>query len=309
MEDYISKYGFTKKTIQQENDEQINFYIKGNEESQKPKPLFLYIIGSGPCSIFMKNNKQIGSSIIFNFKEITEKYQLVVLTKPYIPFYIGDNFQVPQKYYETDSLDYQAKCNSLVIDFLIDNKLIDSSKIVVCGVSHGSDVASQIALINKNVTHLACIAGNGLLQTYNFINDVRKEYRNGNMSESEAEKQTQYLFTKFQKIYANPTSMKKWWGHTYKYWFSFFKESTLNRLLKLKIPIFFAKGTEDRSGCIEGTDIIPIEFIRHNKDNLTYKSYWGVNHMFQKNEEKQVESKHKTVTSDFWNWLENNRNR
>ena len=305
MENYISKFGFTNKTIQQENNEPINYYIKGNEKAKKSKPLFLYIIGSGPCSIMMQVKDKIGSSIIFDFKEITEKYQLVVLTKPFIPFYIDDVFQIPQKYYETDSLDYQAKCNSLVIDYLIDNELIDSSKIVVCGVSHGSDVASQIALINKNVTHLACIAGNGLLQTYNFINDVRKEYRNGKISESEAEKQTQDLFKKFQKIYANPTSQEKWWGHTFKYWYSFFKESTVSKLLKLSIPIFFAKGTEDESGCIEGSDIIPIEFIRHNKDNLTYKSYWGVNHMFKKNEGKQIESKYKIVTSDFWNWLDN----
>ncbi len=306
MEDYVSKYGFIKKIIKQDDSEQIIFYIKGYEEPKKPKPLFLYIMGSGPCSIMMKIKDQIGSSIIFNFKEITEKFQLVVLTKPFISFYTNNDFQIPQKYYETDSLDYQAKTNSLVIDYLIEKKLIDSSKIVVCGVSHGSDVATQVALINKNVTHLACIAGNGLLQTYNFLNDVRKKYRNGKISESEAEKQTQYLFTQFKKIYANPTSPKKWWGHTYKYWYSFFKESTVNRLLKLSIPIFFAKGTEDESGCIEGSDIIPIEFIRHNKDNLTYKSYWGVNHMFKKNEGKQIESKHKIVTSDFWNWIDNN---
>ncbi|MEA2097280.1 MAG: hypothetical protein U9P73_11405, partial [Candidatus Cloacimonadota bacterium] len=238
--------------------------------------------------------------------EITEKYQLVILTKPFIPFYIDNDFQIPQKYYETDSLDYQAKINSLVIDYLIDKRLIDSSKIVVCGVSHGSDVATQVALINKNVTHLACISGNGLLQTYNFINDVRKEYRNGKISESEAEKQIQYLFTQFKKIYANPDSLQKWWGHTYKYWYSFFKESTINKLLKLSIPIFFAKGTEDESGCIEGSDIIPIEFIRYNKNNLTYKSYWGVDHMFKRNKGKRIESKHKIMTSDFWSWLENN---
>lgn len=306
MEDYVSKYGFTKNSIPQENVNPINFYIKDDSKSKNPKPFFLYIMGSGPCSIMMQVKDKIGSSVIFNFKEITEKYQLVILTKPFISFYTNNDFQIPQKYYETDSLDYQAKTNSLVIDYLIEKKLIDSSKIVVCGVSHGSDVAVQVALINKNVTHLACIAGNGLLQTYTFLNDVRKEYRNGKISESEAEKQTQYLFTQFKKIYANPNSLQKWWGHTYKYWYSFFKESTLNKLLKLSIPIFFAKGTEDESGCIEGSDIIPIEFIRHNKENLMYKAYWGADHMFKTNIGKRVESKHKIVTKDFWDWLENN---
>jgi len=302
MEDLISKYGFTKKTIQQKEMESIDFYIKENEETKKTKPLFLYIMGSGPCSIMMQIKDTISSSIIFNFKEITENYQLVILTKPNIPFYINEDFLIPLTYYETDSLDYQAKCNSLVIDYLIENKLIDSSKIIVCGVSHGSDVAAHVALINKNVTHLACIAGNGLVQTYNFLNDIRKAYRNGKISDNEVEEQTQYLFTQFKKIYANPNSLQKWWEHTYKYWFSFFKESTINKLIKLSIPIFFAKGTEDKSGCIEGSDIIPIEFIRNNKNNLTYKSYLGADHMFM----SKAGSKHTIMTKDFWDWLEDN---
>jgi len=302
MEDLISKYGFTKKTIQHKEIEPIDLYIKGNKNSQTKKPLFLYIMGSGPCSILMQIKGTISSSVIFNFKEITENYQLVILTKPNIPFYINEDFQIPLKYYETDSLDYQAECNSLAIDYLIEHNLIDSSKIIVCGVSHGSDVAAQIALINKNVTHLACIAGNGLVQTYNFLNDLRKAYRNGKISENEVEEQTQYLFMQFKKIYANPDSLQKWWGHTYKYWFSFFKESTISKLLKLPIPIFFAKGTEDESGCIEGSDIIPIEFIRNNKTNLTYKSYLGADHMFM----SKVGSKHTIMTKDFWDWLGNN---
>ncbi|MDA3814039.1 MAG: hypothetical protein PF570_07290, partial [Candidatus Cloacimonetes bacterium] len=86
MEDYVSKYGFIKRIIKQDDSEQIIFYVKGYEESKKLKPLFLYIMGSGPCSIMMKIKDQIGSSIIFNFKEITEKFQLVVLTKHFIPF-------------------------------------------------------------------------------------------------------------------------------------------------------------------------------------------------------------------------------
>lgn len=140
MEDYVSKYGFTENSIQQEDGNFINFFIKDDNKSKKPKPLFIYIMGSGACSIMMRVGNQTVSSIIFNFREITEKYQLVILTKPFIPFYTNNDFQIPQKYYETDSLDYQAKTNSLVIDYLIDKKLIDSSKIVVCGVSHGSDV-------------------------------------------------------------------------------------------------------------------------------------------------------------------------
>ncbi|MEA2096450.1 MAG: hypothetical protein U9P73_07140, partial [Candidatus Cloacimonadota bacterium] len=87
MENDISKYGFSKKTIQRNNIESFDFYIKDSGESKTPKPLFLYIIGSGPCSIMMQVKDKISSSVIFRFEKITEKYQLVILTKPFIPFY------------------------------------------------------------------------------------------------------------------------------------------------------------------------------------------------------------------------------
>jgi len=35
MEDYVSKYGFIKKIIKQDDSEQIIFYIKGYEEPKK----------------------------------------------------------------------------------------------------------------------------------------------------------------------------------------------------------------------------------------------------------------------------------
>jgi esterase/lipase len=303
MKDTFTEYGFERETIQQSSGELIVFYTKGNERAKSPKPLFLCISGSGPCSIMMKVNDSVGSSIIFDVNKLIEEYLLVIVSKPYIPFYTDTDFEVPEKYYETDSLDHQTKNNSDVIDFLIENAMIDPAKIVVCGVSHGSDVAAQVALLNRNVTHLACIAGNGLPQTYNFINEVRKEFRTGKISESEAEKQIQYLYSQFKEIYANPESIQTWWGHTYKYWYSFFIKSTVDTLLKLSIPIFFAKGTEDEAGCIEGTDIIPIEFIRHDKDNLTYKAYWGTDHMFKKMVKDQILSKHKIMTANIWNWL------
>ena len=306
MKDNFAEYGFARKTIEQNSGEKTVFYIKGNENSKIPKPLFLYITGSGPCSIMMKVDDRVGSSIIFDVNNLIEEYLLVVVAKPYIPFYTDTDFEVPEKYYETDSLDHHARCNSEVIDYLIEKGMIDSAKIVVCGVSHGSDVAAQVALLNKSVTHLACLAGNGLPQTYNFINEVRKEFRSGKITEKEAESQTQYLYAQFKEIYSNPKSLKTWWGHTYKYWYSFFIKSTVNALLQLSIPIFFAKGTEDKSGCIEGTDIIPIEFLRHNKDNLTYIAYWGADHMFKKNIKDSINSSHKTLIADIWDWLTGN---
>lgn len=306
MKEFSVKLGYNKKSITHKNGNIIDFYIKSTKDNKAQKPLFLYLLGSGPCPVEYKVDNGISSSILFNQESIAKKFHLVIVTKPFIPFCTDESFEVPDKYYEIDSLDYYAETNSEVINYLIKNGIVDRSKIVICGASSGADVASKVALINKNITHVACIAGCGLLQSYNFIIEVRKEFRNGKISEKEADEQINYIFSEIEKIYANPNSLEKFWGHTYKYWYSFIQESSLERLLKLDIPIFIGKGTEDINSCIEGTDIIPIEFIRHNKNNLTYKSYWGANHQFLKVNNNRTENLLNKVISDFWNWLEKN---
>ena len=52
----------------------------------------------------------------------------------------------------------------------------------------------------------------------------------------------------------------------------------LQNLLKIDKPIFVAMGTADKSVPIESIYLIPVEFIRKGKDNLTFNTYPNLSH-------------------------------
>ncbi|WP_232745176.1 dienelactone hydrolase family protein [Capnocytophaga sp. H4358] len=63
---------------------------------------------------------------------------------------------------------------------------------------------------------------------------------------------------------------------------------------------------KDESVPIESSLLIPIEFIRHSKDNLTFKIYPDYNHSFARppqNENEEWSREFMTVFDDFMKWV------
>ncbi len=186
-------------------------------------------------------------------------------------------------------------------------KLADEKKIVVAGHSEGARVVPLVARLNKRVTHIGIFAGGGLTQMFNFIVNVRKDVRSGKLTAQEGESQINEFYEQVKQIYADPnSSTKKLFGHSYKRWASFF-EPPLDELLKLKIPIYLYSNTEDTNGSVESSDIIPLEFLRNGKTNLTYKANWKCDHYYRCRETVggQVKelSKREQSINDFMSWL------
>lgn len=53
-------------------------------------------------------------------------------------------------------------------------------------------------------------------------------------------------------------------------------------MLKLNIPIYIAKGTNDNNSQVLSYDYVKLEFLRLQKSNLTYVNYPGADHGFNK---------------------------
>jgi hypothetical protein len=308
MEEY---FGFKPFEIPFES-KTIKFYISSkNSDFTVKKPIFVNISGFGAFPVFRKTDLGVSSSLLVSHKLLNEKYYYVVIPYPTIPFYSDVEVEPSSTYLESANLNYFSKINSAVIDYLVKQEWIDNKKIIISGASSGSDIATKVATINKNVSHLACFAGCGLTQMYNFIVDIRKQIRTNEISEKDGQKEIIELYSSFKDIFDDPTSVNKFWGgHTFKLWHSFFSNPPLNNLLKVNIPIYYSKGTEDVNSCIEGTDIIPLEFIRSKKNNLTYKAWFGCDHYFQKKlldsqGNDKVISLVNDVVDDFILWLDN----
>lgn len=113
----------------------------------------------------------------------------------------------------------------------------------------------------------------------------------------------------FKIFFNDPSPYKMWDGNSYLSYASF-SEPPINSLLKIDIPIYVAIGTADENVPIENAYIIPVEFARHKKVNLTFKPFLGYDHGFNETlpDGRQVDHWDE-VTLDFLRWVESNDNR
>ncbi len=297
-----------KEFVIKNNEDNISFYIYNADSVLTNKPIFLYLQGSGPNSIFTKGKDgDISQSFIFPPSVVAKKYHFVIIGKPGVPF-INDenNTKIDSlKYHSKTSLDYRVDIANVVINYLLKQSFVDNKKLVVFGHSEGAQIAPKLAYINKSITHLACFSGTGITQMYDFITNTRKSVENKEITLELATKEIDSLFYYYNDILKNPTSTNKFWQrHSYLRWYSTIMNPPIEYLVKLNIPIYIVAGTEDQASPIENMDNIPIEFIKKGKTNLTYKYYWNLDHVYTDVVTK--DSKIKDVLIDFLSWLNKN---
>lgn len=112
---------------------------------------------------------------------------------------------------------------------------------------------------------------------WDFVFSQRKRALLGEQTFEESQVNIQDLYKQYREVYENPSTKKIWDGESMAHWHSFFAP-IVESLVKVDIPIYVAIGSEDTSVPIESADIIPLEFIRLRKTNLTYRVLPGVDH-------------------------------
>jgi pimeloyl-ACP methyl ester carboxylesterase len=259
-------------------------------KAQVKKPLLIYIDGSGNYPLFYrKNNGNYNTSVAFDIARYAKNYTIVLISKPGIPFSDSLRYQSGKAYYPTNSqyeqlysLAWRAGAASKAIDYLVKRIPFDRKHIIVMGYSEGSQVAPAVAVLNKKVTHVVSMVGNGLNQLYDFIINARLDADRNTITAEESQKIVDSLYNEYAKIYANPSATdRKWFGATYLKWSSFSQTTPLENMLKLNIPILYVAGGKDNNQTIIDMDYVKLEFLRKGKSNLTYKVYPNCNHGFQ----------------------------
>ncbi len=304
----------------------INYHVYSKGDLQTKKGVILFFHGSGSNPLLkitvkvdtvktvvngeekakIRKFQMLNSSIPFDLDRFPDEYALVLISKKGIPFLLKTaNFKTPNEYYTTESLDYRVWQGNEVIKDILKKRITKPSQIIVIGHSEGSEVVAKLGTINKAITHIGFWAGGANTQYYDFALFIRKKVQNGELSEDEGKQQLDSLLTEIQKIESDPQSLEKqWFGHSYRRW-STFTEPSIDNLLKIDKPIFVAVGALDKSVPIESSYLIPIEFIRHKKQNLTFKVYPDYDHSFNrppKNEKEQLSYQFMTVFDEFIKW-------
>lgn len=295
--------GFKAYSIKHAEDT-IDFFIY-NPKNLDKKNLFIHISGSWPAPLWIETDPCCVTADPFSYNLIPEDYAYVVISKYKFPFSEKEDFNIPDGYWKKNTLDFRVNRTNEVIKYIQQN-LFKPEKIVLVGTSQGTDVAAKLATLNKDVTHLGFWAGGGLPQLMEFILFARKEAIAGKITEKEATDKIDSLLVQFEKMFADPSPDKMWDENSYLSYVSF-SEPPINSLLKLDIPIFAAIGTTDENVAIENAYIIPVEFIRHRKKNLTFRHYPYYDHsFFEKLPNGDEKDQFDLVTKEFIEWLEKN---
>lgn len=310
--------GFKSHKVDHATLGEINFYLS---EGDNTKPLLVYLDGSGPFPLFQKTKRGIGSTVVINFQSLIKSYRILLISKPGIPFYdeVGSDtngfptYEAPLKYTKNLTLDWRSQSTNAAIDWLLENKQVNSEKIIVFGFSEGAQVAPYVAELNSKVSHLMLFGGNGLNQFFDPIVSARMNAKAGIVTEEQAQKTIDSLFTQYKDIYQNGNEVNKsWWGHSYARWNSFTKRSPIDVLTHIDIPIYFANGSKDVNSVLSA-DYLQLEFIKKGKTNLTYKTYPNLDHQFnevhyENGQFKGATPKMQSVMQEAFKWLNSTEN-
>ncbi|ATA76064.1 carboxymethylenebutenolidase [Capnocytophaga sp. H2931] len=305
----------------------IHYHIYSKGEIEKKRNIIIFFHGSGANPLFMQTVKQdtikinengainnkiqrftyLYSSVPFDLDKIPDEYIFVTISKKGVPFFADKESYKPNNiFYENESLDYRVWQGENVINELTKKWIKNPDKIVIIGHSEGSDVVAKLGHKNKKVTHIGYWAGGANTQYYDFALFIQREVQKGKLTQNQANDSLNNLFTTIRNIEKNPNNTKKQWlENSYRRWAQF-AEPPIHNLLEINKPLFVAVAGKDESVPIESSLLIPIEFIRHSKDNLTFKIYPDYNHSFARppqNENEEWSREFMTVFDDFMKWV------
>ena len=277
-------FGFRHLTLKYKTDS-IDILVKSKKgEENIAKPLFFFCQGSLPIPLIIYQGTDVYGTFPFNPDSLSNKYHLVIVSKPFIPLiadvsilqpdftYIDSLGKFPKEYHDRNLLSYYVPRNIAIVKHLQRQTWVSSRELVVAGHSEGSTIAVKMTSELKNVTHLIYSGGNPMGRILSII-EQNRAYETDSDSTMYGEDNINY----WADIVANKNDMNSMKGDTYKATFEF-SEPMITYLEKLKIPILVTYGTKDWSSPYN--DLLRVITIRQNKSNFSFKAYIGTDHNF-----------------------------
>jgi pimeloyl-ACP methyl ester carboxylesterase len=288
MKGTIAGYSHFQVTLQ---DDTIDFVVASTSLTEE-KPVLLFCQGSQPVPLFIDfGDERIAPVTLNNFDldRMKENYHVVVISMPKTPVkvspqhlnrsynYVTDpasEYSYDPAYVAADHLDNYVNRANRVIEFLLQQKWVDASELVVAGHSQGSRVAVAVAHSNKEVTKLGLFGYNPMRRVDQAVWAYRKQAQHGEITWEQADslQQTEYEFYKQvlndDSLAVNP-ALRSWRS---------FSTSSITELSNLKIPVYIAFGSLDNVA--EYCDLLPLYFAETNKTDYVLKRYPNLEHNF-----------------------------
>ena len=269
-------------------------FIKISECGGIMKPVLIFSLGSQPVPLILINEKGPFISNVggFDYKAISRKYHIIIISKPYTPIiknlnelnnacaYVPDVSKpdmFDERYLERNYLEYHVDQMNTVIDFLKNQTWVDKDRIILMGHSQGAHVVAHVAMNNQNIQALGYFGGNVMGRFSQMINQAQNLAKKGKISAEEAQAQTNNWY-EFWRTVGRHTNWPYSTGDPPHTWKSF-SQQYIDNFVQIKAPMFIAYGTEDPGSqqCV----MLPIYLELAGKTNYVIRPFIGCGHDFE----------------------------
>jgi hypothetical protein len=292
---YVGDY--TVFTIPVEGDSVTFAVVARKGELTKRKPIFLFRQGSLPIPLFTinpKTHKPVLTELPITCYDHEVDYYSIMIAKPGVPLVVEDSYldtlfstrnkpktaMYPAKYQSHNYLDYYVRQTNAVFQFILKQPWADSKRVVLAGGSEGYHVAIKTAYTNHQITHLIVSSGGLEGRHQSIIRTERTKGYTGEYTQEEAQRRVEGLQKEWLEICKDSLNATSIYGDPNRTTYSFSHGLNLDYLLALTIPICVIFGTADVGST--SNDILPLEFARRGKTNLTLKAYPNHDHTYYK---------------------------
>jgi len=210
-----SKLGvpFDRYTTQDSLGRMVTFYLSvpPAEERPAPRPVVVFIPGSGCQSVFQKRGERVsGGYHTVLFQEAKGRARILVVEKPGVKYLDAPPPAAPlektasDEFLKEHTLPRWAEANAAALRAAWAFPGVDAARTLVVGHSEGSLVAAHVAAGLPRVTHVASLAGGGPTQLFDFVANASRPRPDD--QPGDAGRRVQEVFDAWGKIQKDPES-------------------------------------------------------------------------------------------------------
>lgn len=250
-------------------------------KTPSPSALVLVIQGSG-CepALFEYAPGKYGSTVLgLSTAANDTRFAVMIVEKPYEAKQMtgarGTMKGCPQAFIDNYSFETWFAANRDAYQHAVTLPWVRKDRHLAFGISEGTDIAAALAAAEPSLTHVALHAATGTTQLFDFVAGA---YARNNADDKRIE-EIKALEAEVAAIKRHPDSTDRWaWGHTYKRWSSFFRQSALANLERSSARVYLITGMADQSVPILSTEVLHANLLVQNRD-VVFRRVPNADHM------------------------------
>ncbi len=240
---------------------QLTFYLSGQVES-RPRPIVLFIQGTGCGSPFVQENGRILSGLQSVLQEVSAgEARVMVVEKPGVryldnPAQPANHRHCRPEFIRQYTLDTWSATLVRALKTVRTFAGIDRTRMLVIGHSEGAIVGLRLSNLAQDITHVAALSGGGPTYLFHMSEFFRKK---GLDPEKE-------VYPCWNEVLSDPSSTSRFcWGQTFRQWSSFMKTSLVQEASRSRSALYIGHGTRDDQNPISAFDVLRAELAARGR--------------------------------------------